>query len=143
MVVSKTPSVWSNHARGRVHLLARPNLLRNLCISLHVRSDLFTLGKGRTSCSEHHFHNAPSCSSIFVVAFACRRFAVGVELSSTSSLHRLHCLGNRSTHEHQGRERFVRSKPAQHWKKHRRGVIKQFLRGHRQRIQQPLSPFFG
>ena len=143
MVVSKTPSVWSNHARGRVHLLARPGLLRNLCISLHVRSDLFTLGKGRTSCSEHHFHNAPSCSSISMVAFACRRFAVGVELSSTSSLHRLHCLGNRSSHEHRGRERFLRSQPTQHWKGRRRGIIKRFLQDHPRRILKLPSPFFG
>lgn len=143
MVVSKTPSVWYIHARGRVHLHARPNLLRNLCHSLHVCGDIFTLRKGRTSRPKHHFYNASSRSSISMVAFACRRFVMGVELSPTPTFHCLHCVGDCSSHEHQGRERFVRSKPAQHWKKYRRGVIKRFLRGHRQRIQQPLSPFFG
>ena len=143
MVVSKTPSVWFNHARGRVHLHARPDLLWNLGHSLHVCSDFFTLRKGRTSRSKHHFHNAPSCCCVLVVAFACRRIVVGVELSPTSTFHCLHCLSDCSPYEHQGRERFVRSESTQHWKDHRRGVIKRFLRDHRPRILQPPSPFFG
>ena len=143
MVVSKTSSVWFNHARGRVHLLARSDLLRNLCNSLHVCGDFFTLRKSRTSRSKHHFHNAPSCSSISVVAFACRRFVMGVELPPTPTFHCMHCLSNCSTYEHQGRERIVRSQSTQHWKDHRRGVIKRFLRGLHRRLQQPLSPFFG
>ena len=143
MVVSKTPSVWFNHARGRVHLFARPDLLWNLCYTLHVCSNIFTLRKGRTSRSKHHFHNASSCSSIFVVAFACRRFAMGIELPPTPTFHCLHCLGDCSTYEYQGRERFVWSESTQHWKDRRRGVIKRFPRGHRPRILQPLSPFFG
>ena len=143
MVVSKTPFVWFNHARGRVHLLARSDLLRNLCHTLHVCSNLFTLRKGRTSRPKHHFHNASSCSSITVVAFACRRFVVGVELPPTPTFHRLHCLGNRSTYEHQRRERFVWSESTQHWKDRRRGVIKRSLQGRYQKIQQLLSPFFG
>ena len=143
MVVSKTPSVWFNHARGRVHLLARPDLLRNLGHSLHVCSDLFTFRKGRTSRPKHHFHNTPSCSSISVVAFACWGFVVGVELPPAPAFHCLHCLGNRGTHEHQGRERLVRSESTQHWKDRRRGVIKRSLQGRHQKIQQLLSPFFG
>ena len=52
---------------------------------------------------------------ILVVAFACRRFVVGIELSPTSTFHCLHCLSNCSPYEHQGRERFVRSESTQHW----------------------------
>ena len=68
---------------------------------------------------------------------------MGVELPPTPTFHRLHRLGNRSTHEHQGRERFVRSESTQHWKDLRRGVIKRFLRGHCPWILQTPSPFFG